>query len=340
VTAILKKVGVVGALAMAVSMAAGAQLVVRNNSDFLMGGMTNATTNGFFAPGEAGNRNRRGGGNVTGNISAGVAAYVMNALNSGSICSPLTRNNITGAPASNLAALMNGSPSGVTSVTNALTGSGAPAGPVNELVEALNGLGNNPSLGRVITASQKFNALVANAGTPNSALNSPQLLAIHAALTALVGPANSFPSCQAPPPPPAPAPQPAPAPPPAPRPPPPPPAPARREMLTLRGAHFAFDKSTLTAAAKDTLGQAVRILKEHPEASVEIQGHTDSVGTVAYNQALSERRANSVKEYLASQGIAESRITTRGFGKSQPTAENRTAEGRAENRRVVIIEIP
>jgi len=146
-----------------------------------------------------------------------------------------------------------------------------------------------------------------------------------------------------PPPPPAPQPAPAPAPPPpapAPQPVPLPPAPARREMLTLRGAHFAFDKSTLTAAAKDTLGQAVRILKEHPEASVEIQGHTDSVGTVAYNQALSERRANSVKEYLASQGIAESRITTRGFGKSQPTAENRTAEGRAENRRVVIIEIP
>jgi len=108
----------------------------------------------------------------------------------------------------------------------------------------------------------------------------------------------------------------------------------------MRGAHFAFDKSTLTQAAKDTLGQAVRLLTEHPEANAEIQGHTDYVGTDAYNQALSERRANSVKAYLVSQGIAASRITTKGFGESQPTADNGTATGRAENRRVMIIEIP
>jgi len=339
VTAILKKVGVMGALAMAVSSAAGAQLKGFNNSDHLMSSMTNASANGMFAPGKAGPN-----GAALGSISAGVAAYVMNALNAGSICSPSTGRFITGAPVTNLAALMNGSSSGATSVTTALTNAGAPAGPVGTLVQSLSGLGNDPSFARVVAASQAFNALIANTSTPLSALNDPQMLAIHATLVALGGPANSFPSCTQPPPPPppAPAPQPAPqpAPPPAPRPTPPPPTPARRELLTMRGAHFAFDKSSLTQAAKDTLGQAVTLLKEHPEANAEIQGHTDYVGTDAYNQALSERRANSVKAYLVSQGIAASRITTKGFGESQPTADNGTATGRAENRRVVIIEIP
>lgn len=146
------------------------------------------------------------------------------------------------------------------------------------------------------------------------------------------------------PPAPAPAPQPAPVVVPAPEPIPAPtpvvPQPARRELLTLRGAVFAFDKSNLTVYAKDTLQRAVETLKAYPDAVVEIQGHTDSVGSDMYNQALSERRANSVKAYLVSQGIAERRITTKGFGEGHPVADNGTAKGRAENRRVMIIEIP
>lgn len=118
------------------------------------------------------------------------------------------------------------------------------------------------------------------------------------------------------------------------------PPPARRALLTLRGAAFAFDKHELTALAKDTLAQVVSTLKATPDAKVEIQGHTDSVGSETYNQALSERRAHAVKVYLVSLGIAESRITTRGYGETQPTADNATPEGRAENRRVVIIEVP
>mgnify|MGYP001572354342 FL=1 len=110
--------------------------------------------------------------------------------------------------------------------------------------------------------------------------------------------------------------------------------------MTLRGAVFAFDKFDLTVWAKDTLQRAVTLLKANPDAEVEIQGHTDSVGSETYNQALSERRANAVKAYLVSQGIAEHRITTKGFGELQPIADNSTAAGRAENRRVVIIEIP
>jgi len=153
-------------------------------------------------------------------------------------------------------------------------------------------------------------------------------------------------------PPPAPTPAPAPPPPapppapepqraaPAPAPAPPPPAPAPRTIMTFRGVLFAFNKATLTAAARDTVQRAVAYLKEHPDERIEVQGHTDSIGSVAYNQGLSERRANAVRERLISQGIAANRITTKGFGKSEPVADNGTEEGRALNRRVVIIEIP
>jgi outer membrane protein OmpA-like peptidoglycan-associated protein len=152
----------------------------------------------------------------------------------------------------------------------------------------------------------------------------------------------------APPPPPAPTPAPPPPPPPAPTPappPPPPPAPPKaREIFTLHGVHFAFDKAVLTQVAKDTLQTAIKYLKEHPDVRVEVQGHTDAKGTVEYNMKLGERRAEAVKAYLASQGIAASRISTKSFGKSQPVAPNEingkdNPRGRAENRRSVIIEL-
>jgi hypothetical protein len=97
----------------------------------------------------------------------------------------------------------------------------------------------------------------------------------------------------------------------------------------LHDVHFAFDKSTLTKTAQDTLNVAVAYLKSHTDARIEVQGHTDSIGSDAYNQGLSERRANSVKAYLQSQGIAESRIATKGFGESKPIADNGTKDGRA-----------
>ncbi len=171
------------------------------------------------------------------------------------------------------------------------------------------------------------------------------------------------PAAAPPPPPPAPvaapAPAPAPAPPPpapapapvraapAPAPPPPPaPAPARpRELFTLKNVLFEFNSSVLTRHAKDTLGVAVRYLKDHGDVRVEIQGHTDSKGTDEYNMKLGERRAESVKAYLAAQGVSGDRITTKSFGKSEPVAENEingkdNPAGRALNRRVVIIELP
>ncbi len=151
-----------------------------------------------------------------------------------------------------------------------------------------------------------------------------------------------------PPPPPAPAPPPPPPPPPAPKPaaappppPPPPPAPAPkpREIFRLTGIYFDFDKSDLKKAGKDTLEAAVKYLNANPGAKVEIQGHTDSLGTDAYNRSLSDRRATVVMKYLRSRGIEASRMSTKGLGENEPTADNGTKEGRALNRRAVIIEL-
>jgi outer membrane protein OmpA-like peptidoglycan-associated protein len=116
----------------------------------------------------------------------------------------------------------------------------------------------------------------------------------------------------------------------------PPPAP-RRELLTLRGSVFEFDQSVLTSGAKDSLQRAVRQLAEASNVDVEIIGYTDDKGSDAYNQALSERRANAVRDFLVSQGIASGRITTSGLGEKDPVATNATAVGRALNRRVIIV---
>jgi OOP family OmpA-OmpF porin len=105
--------------------------------------------------------------------------------------------------------------------------------------------------------------------------------------------------------------------------------------LTLK-LNFAFDSATLTDADKAQLDAAATELKRLNWTSGVIEGHTDSIGKDAYNQKLSERRALAVREYLAAQGIAESRMIPTGFGESQPVADNKTAEGRAENRRVVL----
>jgi OOP family OmpA-OmpF porin len=83
------------------------------------------------------------------------------------------------------------------------------------------------------------------------------------------------------------------------------------------------------------LDEAVDTLKRNPEIKVEVDGHTDSKGTDAYNQKLSERRAKGVYDYLIAHGVSDSQITgSKGFGESQPIATNDTAEGRQQNRRV------
>lgn len=108
----------------------------------------------------------------------------------------------------------------------------------------------------------------------------------------------------------------------------------QQQNWTLFGVNFEFNKSTLTPEASPILEHAVEMLKENPDLKVEIQGYTDNVGSDAYNQKLSEARANTVKDYLTQKGIEASRLTAVGFGKSNPIADNNTAAGRAQNRRV------
>ncbi len=107
-----------------------------------------------------------------------------------------------------------------------------------------------------------------------------------------------------------------------------------REVIILKGVNFAFDSSELTPQSKGILGQWVTKMKEDQTNRVEVAGHTDSVGSDAYNQPLSERRAKSVVDYFVSQGVPANRIKAVGYGQSRPIASNATDEGRAQNRRV------
>jgi outer membrane protein OmpA-like peptidoglycan-associated protein len=97
---------------------------------------------------------------------------------------------------------------------------------------------------------------------------------------------------------------------------------------------FAFDKSDLSTDAKTNLDKLVKVLNGYPDTNIELQGHTDSKGSEAYNQTLSEKRATSVSGYLSGQGITASRVTIKGFGETIPKYDNETEEGRAQNRRV------
>ena len=102
----------------------------------------------------------------------------------------------------------------------------------------------------------------------------------------------------------------------------------------LRGVNFEFDKSNIDAASAGVLDVAAEQLNGCPNVAVAVDGHTDSVGTDAYNQGLSERRANAVKSHLVDRGVPASRLTATGYGERNPIASNDTAEGRALNRRV------
>ncbi|HEX5317087.1 MAG TPA: OmpA family protein, partial [Candidatus Kapabacteria bacterium] len=103
--------------------------------------------------------------------------------------------------------------------------------------------------------------------------------------------------------------------------------------IELHNVFFDFNKSTLRPESHNELDYWINLLKQHPTLRIEIDGHTDSVGTAKYNMRLSEARAESVKEYLVSHGIAAKRLKTKGFGATEPKASNATDEGRQRNRR-------
>jgi OOP family OmpA-OmpF porin len=163
-------------------------------------------------------------------------------------------------------------------------------------------------------------------------------------------PATAHPDCDGaakPPPPPAPAPRVAPPPPPPappavvppPRPappPPPPPAPVSEKVTFAADAFFDFDKAALKPEAQAKLADLVDKTKGINLEVIIAVGHTDSVGADTYNQKLSIARAEAVKNFLVSKGVEKNRVYTEGKGEKSPVADNKTAEGRAKNRRVEV----
>lgn len=97
---------------------------------------------------------------------------------------------------------------------------------------------------------------------------------------------------------------------------------------------FGFDRSDLTRQARENLNDLRKVLRKYEDTNIEIQGHTDNVGTDEYNQGLSERRASSVSVYLQDKGLEPGRIKTRGYGETAPRYTNESEDGRSLNRRV------
>ncbi|USU04063.1 OmpA family protein [Sphingomonadaceae bacterium OTU29MARTA1] len=106
------------------------------------------------------------------------------------------------------------------------------------------------------------------------------------------------------------------------------------------GITFAYDSADVQPQFRRTLDQVADTLSQYNQTYIDVYGHTDSTGSDAYNQTLSERRATAVADYLAGRGVQPARIGTRGFGESQPIASNDTDAGRAANRRVEVKIVP
>lgn len=111
----------------------------------------------------------------------------------------------------------------------------------------------------------------------------------------------------------------------------------RGYVITLGDVLFASGKWDLKAGAAKNLDRLVVFLKKYPDLNLNVEGHTDSQGKDDYNQDLSEKRAEAVKDHLVSNGVASGRITAKGFGETLPVADNKIAAGRQQNRRVEVI---
>lgn len=106
------------------------------------------------------------------------------------------------------------------------------------------------------------------------------------------------------------------------------------------GVTFDVGSASLKPSFRATLDQVAQSLKDYPDSLIDVYGHTDSTGSDAFNQTLSENRARTVANYLMSQGVSAARIRSQGFGETMPVADNATIEGRAKNRRVEIKIVP
>ncbi|MCE7797578.1 OmpA family protein [Sphingobium sufflavum] len=115
------------------------------------------------------------------------------------------------------------------------------------------------------------------------------------------------------------------------------------DNLLLRmpsGITFAYNDATVQPQFQPVLNDVAQVLSEYPKTYIDVMGHTDSDGSEAYNQTLSERRAGAVSSYLGSHGVQTARLATRGYGEMQPIASNETPDGKAANRRVEIKLVP
>jgi len=112
---------------------------------------------------------------------------------------------------------------------------------------------------------------------------------------------------------------------------------ARGLIVNMSDVLFDFGKYTLKPGAREKLAKISGIVLAHPGLKLQVEGHTDSVGSDQFNQVLSEQRAASVRDFLVEQGVAAGSVSARGFGKTQPVASNDTPEGRQRNRRVELV---
>ncbi|MGB5219040.1 MAG: OmpA family protein [Smithella sp.] len=113
------------------------------------------------------------------------------------------------------------------------------------------------------------------------------------------------------------------------------PAPAKEKVTITLNVEFDINKTTVKEKYYDDIKRVTDFMKENPDATAAIEGHTDNVGNDAFNKALSEKRANNVRQYMIDKfGIDGKRITATGFGEEVPIASNDTADGRQKNRRV------
>ncbi|MBQ7209676.1 MAG: OmpA family protein [Paludibacteraceae bacterium] len=105
----------------------------------------------------------------------------------------------------------------------------------------------------------------------------------------------------------------------------------------MQGIQFETNKAVIKPVSFPILDQIAQTFIDNPTWLVEVQGHTDNVGKADYNQSLSERRANSVRDYLVGKGVPAEKLTAKGYGLTKPIADNKTADGRKQNRRVEFV---
>ncbi|MFC2158342.1 OmpA family protein [Acidobacteriota bacterium] len=109
--------------------------------------------------------------------------------------------------------------------------------------------------------------------------------------------------------------------------------------VAVYGINFAVDKAVLELGAEDVIKEIVKLMLLYPELKIEIQGHTDNTGSAQHNLQLSNRRAEAVKQYMLLFGVGSASLISKGYGMTQPIADNGTEEGRAKNRRVELVKI-